>query len=136
MITRPEFSILCVDDDTSILGALSKLLRSAGYDTELAKNGFVALQKVNQNPRQFQAIITDLRMPGMDGFALVEQCRRAGYGGPFVIYAGMISPESRQQLHELGVHRVIAKPGSADELVSTLREIEAAAEFSGDAAQA
>jgi CheY-like chemotaxis protein len=92
----------------------------------MAKNGFVALQKVTKSPGQFQAIITDLRMPGMDGFGLIEQCRRAGYGGPFVVYAGMISPDARQHLHELGIHRVISKPASASQLISTLREVETA----------
>lgn len=126
MIPRQPFSILCVDDDVSILTMLSKVLRNARYETELAKNGFVALQKVSKNPRQFQAIMTDLRMPGMDGFGLIEQCRRAGYGGPFVVYAGMISPDARQHLHELGIHRVIEKPATAHELISTMREVEAA----------
>lgn len=127
MTFRENFRILCVDDDIAVLTMLSKVLRNAGYDTEMAKNGFVALQKVGKNPHQFQAIITDLRMPGMDGFGLIEQCRRAGYGGPFVVYAGMISPDARQHLHELGIHRVISKPASASELILTLREVEAAA---------
>lgn len=71
----------------------------------------------------------------MDGFGLIEQCRRAGYGGPFVVYAGMVSPESRQRLQELGIHRVISKP-AAQELIETMREVESAAELGDEATQA
>ena len=49
-------------------------------------------------------------MPGMDGAGLIEQSRAAGYAGPFMVYAAMISSDDRERLSELHVQSVIIKP--------------------------
>jgi DNA-binding response OmpR family regulator len=125
VIPRQHFRLLCVDDDAPILDVLKDAFSMSGYDVETALNGFVALQKVNRNPHHFQLILTDLRMPGLDGFGFIEQARSSGYTGPFVVYAGMISDNDRQRLRELRVSRVIAKPARAGELIATIREVQA-----------
>jgi DNA-binding response OmpR family regulator len=94
----------------------------AGFEVEMAKNGFCRAAKLNQNAHAFQAIVTDLRMPGMDGFAFIEKSRAAGYTGAIVVYAGMMSADDRQHLRELGVDRVIAKSRSPGEIVSAIRQ--------------
>jgi CheY-like chemotaxis protein len=98
---------------------------AAGYEVETAGNGFLALQKVRKNPNEFQLIVTDIRMPGMDGFSFIEHARTAGYGGPIVVYAGMVSADDRQRLRELHVQSVIAKPARPAELIAAVREIRA-----------
>ena len=80
MIARHHFNLLCVDDDTQILDSLKNAFDAFCYDIETAQNGFVALQKIKKSPQRFQLIITDIRMPSMGGFDLVEQTRAAGYG--------------------------------------------------------
>ena len=125
MIPRQHFKLLCVDDDADILGVLQEAFGTSGYDVETALNGFVALQKVKRNPQQFQLILTDLRMPGLDGLGFIEQARASGYTGPFVVYSGMISENDRQRLRELRVSRVISKPARAGELISAIKEVQA-----------
>lgn len=125
MIPRQHFHVLCVDDEDDVLEMLKIAFDTSGYNVETASNGFLALQKVNKNPQRFQLIITDIRMPGMDGFGLIEASRNAGYSGPFVVYAGMISPDDRQRLRELHVSRVIVKPSRSAELIAAIREAQA-----------
>jgi CheY-like chemotaxis protein len=108
-----------------VLKVLRVAFEAAGYDVETARNGFLALQKVRKNPHQFQVIVTDIRMPGMDGFDFIEQTRAAGYGGPIVVYAGMVSPDDRQRLGELHVQGVILKPARSAELIAAVREVHA-----------
>ena len=122
MIPRQHFNVLCVDDNDGVLDMLKIALDSSGYDVETARNGFVALQKVNKNPQRFQLIITDIRMPGMDGFGFIEASRGAGYSGPFVVYAGAISADDQQRLRELHVGRVITKPSRSAELIAAIKE--------------
>lgn len=124
MIPRQHCSVLCVDDESGILDTLQAIFESFGYDVETAQNGFVALAKVNKNPQRFNLIMTDIRMPGMDGFDLIDRSRSAGYGGPFVVYAGMISADDRQRLRELRVSRVILKPARAGELIAAIKEVQ------------
>jgi two-component system chemotaxis response regulator CheY len=124
MIPRQNFNVLCVDDNIAILELLGAAFLRAGYGVEMAKNAFVALQKVNKNPQRFQLIITDIRMPGLDGFGLIEQARATGYPGAFVVYAAMISPDDRQRLRELRVHRVLSKPTLSGEIIAAAKDVQ------------
>jgi CheY-like chemotaxis protein len=124
-IPRQRVRLLCVDDEDGILTVLRMAFEAAGYEVETAGNGFLALQKVRKSPNQFQLIVTDIRMPGMDGFDFIEQARATGYSGPFAVYAGMVSPDDRERLAELKVQSVIVKPARTAELIAAVRELHA-----------
>ena len=119
---KKEFCVLCVDDDMAILGMLGTVLRHAGYGVRLAESGAVALQKLYKDPNQFQLVITDIRMPGLDGFGVIRQARILGYTGPFVVFAGMMSSDDREQMKELGVEHIIAKPASGTVVIGAIRD--------------
>ena len=118
--SRP--SVLCVDDEHFLLATLESAFTAAGFKVETADNGFNALQKLAKNPNGFKALVTDLRMPGGDGFALIERSRSAGYAGPIIVYAASITPEARHQLEDLRVQRIIEKPARSSDLITAVRE--------------
>jgi CheY-like chemotaxis protein len=70
-------------------------------------------------------IVTDTRMPRLDGFGVVQEARSAGYRGKIIIFANALSPEERQRYDELRVDRVIDKPGKTGELVGVVSELRA-----------
>ena len=107
-----------------MLDWLVTTLSAVGYTVEAAQNGFIALMKVNKNPQRFGLIITDLRMPGLDGFQFIEQSRAAGYDGKFLVYAASITQDARLRLRELRVERIIEKPVRGGGLIDAIREIE------------
>lgn len=122
MIPRPHLRILCVDDNDAILSTLKLAFTAAGFEVETAYNGFNALTKLTKKPQAFQAIMTDLRMPGIDGFGLIEKSRLAGYAGPIIIYAASITPDARQRLVELKVSQIIEKPVRSADLIAAVRD--------------
>lgn len=122
MIPRLKLRLLCVDDNDAVLATLKLAFTSAGFEVETAYNGFNALAKLTKNPRSFQAMMTDLRMPGIDGFGLIEKSRLAGYAGPIVVYAASITPDARKQLEELQVQSIIEKPVRSSELIAAVRD--------------
>jgi CheY-like chemotaxis protein len=65
--------ILLIDDDELVLQSLGMLLESRGYEVEKARNGFEALEKAEH--REFFLVISDIRMPGMDGIELLQKLR-------------------------------------------------------------
>jgi len=73
--------VLCADDNTLVLDMLSKTLESAGHHVEVVTDGRAAVTRVAQDPDYFQLIVTDTRMPQLDGFGLVREARSAGFGG-------------------------------------------------------
>jgi two-component system, OmpR family, response regulator len=118
--------VLCADDNVLILDMLAKTLKSAGHHVEIATDGRAAVTRVAKDPSYFQLIVTDTRMPRLDGFGVVQGARSAGYRGKIIVFANSLSPEERQRYRELRVDRVIDKPGKTGELVGAVSELRAA----------
>ncbi len=123
MIQPHQLRVLCADDNALVLDMLAKTLESAGHQVEVATDGRAAVTRVAKDPSYFQLIVTDTRMPRLDGFGVVQEARSAGYQGKIIIFANSLSPEDRQRYKELRVDRVIDKPGKAGELVGAVREL-------------
>lgn len=127
MIEPPQpLRVLCADDNVLVLDMLSKTLESAGHHVEVATDGRAAVSRVAQDPGYFQLIVTDTRMPCLDGFGVVEQARSAGFEGKIIVFANSLSAEDRRRYAELRVDRVIDKPGKSGELVGAISELGAA----------
>ena len=122
MIPRLKLRLLCVDDNDAVLSTLKLAFTSAGFEVETAYNGFNALAKLTKNPQSFQAMMTDLRMPGIDGFGLIEKSRLAGYSGSIVVYAASITLDARKRLEELQVQSIIEKPVRSSDLIAAVRD--------------
>jgi CheY-like chemotaxis protein len=125
MIRPQSLRVLCADDNVRVLDLLAKTLRLAGHHVEVATDGRAAAKKVAKNPGYFHLIVTDTRMPSLDGFGLVQEARSAGYHGKIIVFANALSPEERQRYRELHVDRVIDKPGKSGELVKAVGELRA-----------
>jgi CheY-like chemotaxis protein len=118
--------VLCADDNALVLDMLSKTLQSAGHHVEVAMDGSAAISRLKENPGYFQLIVTDTRMPQLDGFGVVQQARSAGFEGKIIVFANSLSAEDRKRYAELRVDRVIDKPGKSGELVGAISELQAA----------
>ena len=123
---RQPLRVLCVDDNMLVLDMLSKTLQSAGHVVEVAIDGRAAVSRVEEDPDYFHLIVTDTRMPRLDGFGLVQQARSAGFAGKIIVFANALSAEDRQRYADLRVDRVIDKPGKSGELVGAVCELGAA----------
>ena len=123
---RQPLRVLCADDNVLVLDMLAKTLQSAGHHVEVATDGRAAVSRVEEDPGYFQLIVTDTRMPRLDGFGVVQQVRGAGFEGKIIVFANSLTPEDRQRYAELQVDRVIDKPGKNGELVAAISELRTA----------
>jgi CheY-like chemotaxis protein len=117
--------VLCADDNAMVLDMLSKTLQSAGHHVEVALDGRAAVSRVEEDPAYFQLIVTDTRMPQLDGFGVIQQARSAGFAGKIIVFANALSAEERQRYADLQVDRVIDKPGKSGELIGAISELRA-----------
>jgi CheY-like chemotaxis protein len=83
--------ILVVDDDPNLRELLQDTLDTIGYDTIAAADGFEALEKLQD--QMVDLVITDIRMPGMDGIGLLRKIRRQSPDLPVLFITGVESPD-------------------------------------------
>jgi two-component system, NtrC family, response regulator AtoC len=100
--------ILIVDDEANARAALSEILHEEGYVTETAADGFKALGKIGEfDP---DVVLTDLKMPGLDGIGLVERGRAAAPGAVFVVMTAFGTIGSAVEAIKKGAENYLTKP--------------------------
>src|SRR6186713_3013662 len=104
--TRPR--VLVVDDEASIRDLLSKTLALAEYDVDLAPDGRSALERLRIIP--YDLLITDLKMPGVDGLTVIKEARRLKTDIPVIIITGFSTEASAIEAVNLGVSGYLTKP--------------------------
>jgi len=105
---RPRNTILVVDDDQDILKLMCMRLRAAGYDTIAVSNGEAALAHIALNNPDL--VITDLRMPGMDGLTLFKAIHAIKPLLPIIIVTAHGSQVEALNAIQLGVYDFLSKP--------------------------
>jgi excisionase family DNA binding protein len=103
---RPR--VLVVDDEATIRDLLSKTLALAEYDVDLAPDGRTALERLRMIP--YDLLITDLKMPGVDGLAVIREARRLKADIPVIIITGFSTEASAIEAVNLGVSGYLTKP--------------------------
>ncbi len=103
---RPR--ILVVDDEASIRDLLSKTLALADYDVDVAPDGREAVERLRM--LAYDLLITDLKMPGMDGLGVIREARRLKADLPVIIITGFSTEASAIEAANLGVAGYLTKP--------------------------
>ncbi|MGE4536593.1 MAG: sigma-54-dependent transcriptional regulator [Desulfovibrio sp.] len=118
---EPRKIILAVDDDPHILEVLEVRLVSAGYDVVTAQDGAEALEILSSRP--VRLLISDIRMPGMDGMRLQEEMVRRGLRLPIIFLTAHGSIPGAVEAIKHGAVDYLTKPFDGQELLSRVAEV-------------
>ncbi|RME35085.1 MAG: sigma-54-dependent Fis family transcriptional regulator, partial [Deltaproteobacteria bacterium] len=110
--------ILIVDDEEGMRRLLSRILVKEGYETFAAANGQDALQAVALD--EYDLVITDLKMPGMDGLTLLGELKDYDPRLPIIVITAYGTVENAVQALRKGAFDYITKPFEADEIRHTV----------------
>jgi FixJ family two-component response regulator len=111
-------SIAVVDDDSSVLRALSRLLSTAGYAVRSFGSASDFLEHCDSS--RIECLIVDVQMPGMTGFELTAKLEQQGVCLPVVFISAHDSVQARQQAAELRASAFLIKPFSPKFLLEQL----------------
>lgn len=117
--------ILAVDDSLTMREMLRQTLTEAGFDVILAEDGIDALEKLpGLDP---DLILTDLNMPKMDGFGLIDAVRTGGVSSriPILVLTTESAVTLKERARNAGATGWITKPFDEVSLVSTIRRVAA-----------
>jgi response regulator RpfG family c-di-GMP phosphodiesterase len=115
------FTILLVDDEANILRSLYRLLRPEGYRLLTAESGAVALQLMNQE--HVDLVISDMRMPEMDGAVFLAKARQQWPDTVRILLTGHADmTQTVAAINQGEIYRYIAKPWGDHELLLTVKQ--------------
>ena len=115
--------ILTVDDSASMRALLNHALSNNGFDVVQAEDGIEALEWLAVN--EADVVITDINMPRLDGFGLIERLR----GGsrhrdrPILVLTTESSDEKKARARQAGATGWIVKPFDTDKLIAAVRRV-------------
>jgi two-component system nitrogen regulation response regulator NtrX len=114
-----EGRVLIIDDDAGVRTVLDRILTGAGYEVEQASDAFQALDLLDS--RQPDAALLDIKMPGMDGFGLLDNLEQRGLDIPVVILTGHGDQFTAQQCLDAGAAAYLTKPPDRADLLLAVR---------------
>ncbi len=112
--------ILVVDDDPLDLMILDSLLTAEGHELVFADDGSSALAFYTE--QEFDLVVTDLVMPGIDGLRLIKEIMERNPGAAIIAISGM-SPEQLPLARDYGAVQTLAKPIDRDALLATVEGV-------------
>lgn len=117
-MTETRGRVLIVDDEANARGALAEILREEGFETECAADGFKALARLEAfSP---EVILTDLKMPGLDGIGLLREARAAAPTAAVVVMTAFGTIDSAVEAIKLGADNYLTKPLEPTTLLAVL----------------
>jgi len=111
--------LLVIDDEQGIRSLLDTLLSRKGYAVVLADGGRKGLELIRRE--RPDVVVLDLKMPGMEGLAVLQEIRSLNPDQPVIILTGAGTPEREQQVRALGVTEYIEKEFSLHLLGDSLK---------------
>jgi two-component system, OmpR family, response regulator len=111
--------VLVVDDETKLANLLQRRLRREGLGVDVAGSGEDALTRATAT--EYDAIVLDLMLPGLDGFETCRRLRAEGVWAPTLMLTARNEVENRVRGLDSGADDYLVKPFSVDELLARLR---------------
>jgi two-component system OmpR family response regulator len=113
--------VLVVEDEKKLAGLLARGLREEGYAADVADRGEEALWMANAVP--YDAIVLDVMLPGLDGFAVCRRLRQEGVWSPVLMLTARDAVDDRVAGLDAGADDYLTKPFSFEELLARLRSL-------------
>ena len=121
---RPRTRMLVVDDEDFVRELLSEILEGEHCDVYVAESGGEALSMFRE--MEFDAVFTDVGMPGMSGWELAREIKQINASIPIAVITGWGEAVGSHEQKAAGVDWIVAKPFTADRIAELVRDIDAA----------
>ncbi|MCL2102674.1 MAG: response regulator, partial [Syntrophorhabdaceae bacterium] len=113
--------ILVVDDDPQMRSALKEAIHRIGHKADVCENGLEAISRVTKT--DYALVVTDMKMPGMDGLTLLKEIRRRCASQPVLVITGYGTVENAVETMREGAADYLLKPFSFDSLKKAVESV-------------
>lgn len=106
--TNRKGNLLLIDDETELTQSMKELFEEEAQEIFVANNGQEALEILEKN--QIDCVVSDIKMPIMDGLSFMKIARTRGYEQPIIFFTGHGTEQLKKQVRELGAADLLMKP--------------------------
>lgn len=111
--------ILIVDDDPIVIESCRRILEAEGMETHVARTVEKGEELLAAD--DFDLMLTDIKMPGRDGFEMIRRAREIRPDMPVLVMTGYLTSETVENSRRFGVNHFIAKPFTPEELLADVQ---------------
>ncbi|MBU2647992.1 MAG: response regulator [bacterium] len=122
MSIQQKTSILILDDEPIVLKRLKPTLEKNNFEVEVFFESAGALQRTRE--REFDIIITDLKMEGADGMEFLSDVKKRSPRTEIIVITGFATPDTAKECFEKGVFDFLAKPFRLNSILETIKRAE------------
>ncbi len=119
--TAPRKRILVLDDEPIVCKRLKPAFQKAGYEVEAFTDSVQAMARVEQE--HFDAVITDLKMEGVDGMHFLARVKEVSPDTAVVVITGFATLETAKESFRKGAFDFVAKPFKLSDILDTVRRV-------------
>jgi two-component system cell cycle response regulator CpdR len=114
--------ILVAEDDAALRDLVVRSFNEDGHELTVTTDGVAVLEALNRHNGEFDLLLTDVKMPEVDGIAIALAAGRDHPGIAIMLMTGFADQRERTHGLDALVHNVIAKPFSVDQIKGAVRE--------------
>jgi len=115
--------ILLVDDEEMLVDMMEQVLEQLGYTVSAYTNSSAALDGFREHPQDYDLLITDMTMPGINGLELTRAVQAVRNNFPVILCTGFNEQVSEQSAQSMGVQALVMKPVGMQQLAETIRGV-------------
>ena len=116
----PGVKVLVVDDEAVIRRGLCRVMEGRGYQVEASESGYGAIEKLQKTP--FSIVITDLKMPGMDGIEVLKAIKILQPDVPVIMITGYSTVNTAVEAMKNGAFDYISKPFTPEQIIEMVEK--------------
>lgn len=113
--------ILIVDDSEMVRNFYSYILKTFSFESDTAENGVIAYEKILNN--EYSIIVTDINMPKMNGYVLIEKIRELKIKTPIILMSTQDEEKAILKATEAGADIYLVKPTEPENFIHAVKEI-------------
>ncbi len=120
MTSAKEIKALVIDDEELIRWSLQTALKGLDLSVDVAESGEQALKMLKSS--RYDIIITDLKMPGLDGLELLAEIRASGIKSIVILISAYLSHSTIKQASEYGAFKCVDKPFGMEDFLGVVKD--------------
>jgi CheY-like chemotaxis protein len=123
IIIKKKGRILFVDDEEYLLDLVARMLKNLNYEVVARKSSLDALECIESEKTKFNLIIVDQVMPELSGTEFAKKAKNLQPGVPIILFTGFSDMIRQEEIMDLGIQEVVAKPINLSDLSQVINRV-------------